>query len=370
MKIGILLEHADPGRGGLERWMLQYLRWLEAAGDSVEVASRTVVTEALGPGARWHPLPDEPDRGVVAEAAGQWIQKRGPNPIHDLGITAGSHLLHLQAGCRIACRITEVTGYSTGPRWATFASPRFWRRAWQLRSFERWQIHRHAGPIVVPSARVVRDFWHWHNVPPTRFTIVPNTTDISLFPPPAPRPQQQGVTAPLRLLFVATNPWLKGLDLLLEALRNWPPSARPFHLTIVGVARQDPWMARIRRLDLASRVTWLGRLPDTRACYASADVLVHPSRRDAGSLVLWEAWASGLPVIGSPDDGSAEHIRDGINGWRLPTSPSTQALRGCLEQVAAIPDLASMATACRSTAEAYTLQHQFSRLRALLETSS
>lgn len=369
MRIGILLEHADPGRGGLERWALQYLRWLEAAGDSVEVASRTVADGALGPGVRWHRLPDHADRRVVAQAARQWIREAAPNAVHDLGVTAGFHLLHLQAGCRIACRIAEASGYSTVQRWATFASPRFWRRAWQLRSFERWQIHQHAGPIVVPSARVVRDFERWHGLSSARFTIVPNTTDISQFAPLTPRPQPPDATDPIRLLFVATNPWLKGLDLLLDALRNWPASARPFRLTVVGVAKPDPWMARIQRLGLATRTTWLGRLSDTRTCYAGADVLVHPSRRDAGSLVLWEAWAAGLPVIGSPDDGSAEHIREGINGWRLPASGNTQGLRECLLRVAANPDLASMATACRSTAEAYTLQHQFSRLRALLETS-
>lgn len=369
MKIGILLEHADASRGGLERWALQYLHWLEAAGDSVEVASRTTAVGALGLRTRWQALPELADRRLVAEAAHRWIQDTAPDAVHDLGVAAGSHLLHLQAGCRTACRIAEATGYSTVRRWATFASPRFWRRAWQLRSFERWQIHHHSGPIVVPSARVVRDFERWHGVPPTRFTIVPNTTDITRFPQPIQGPPYSGTPDPLRLLFVATNPWLKGLDLLLDALCNWPPSTRPFHLTIVGVAPEDPWIPRIRRLGLEARITWLGRLADTRTCHASADVLVHPSRRDAGSLVLWEAWASGLPVIGSPDDGSAEHIREGVNGWRLPASWSTRDLRECLHRVAAIPNLASMSANCRATAEAYTLQHQFIRLRGLLETS-
>lgn len=75
----------------------------------------------------------------------------------------------------------------------------------------------------------------------------------------------------------------------------------------------------------------------------------------AGQLSLPELAAlvhrarSGLPVIGSPDDGSAEHIREGINGWRLPASWSTRDLRECLHRVAAIPNLASMSANCRSS---------------------
>jgi glycosyltransferase involved in cell wall biosynthesis len=279
-------------------------------------------------------------------------------------------MLHLQSGCRIACRIAEVAGYSTVRRWATFASPRFWQRARELRAFERWQIQHHAGLLVAPSRRVIRDFDRWHGLPATRFTVVPNATDLAPFPRPAPRLQQPAPTGPLRLLFVANNPWLKGLDLVIDALRNWRPEDRPFHLTIVGVENWEPWQVRIQRLGLSSHITWLGPLPDVRSCYTHADVLVHPSRRDAGSLVLWEAWAAGLPVIGSPDDGSAEHIREGINGWLLAASGSAGTLRECLQRVAADPNLGSMANACRATAEAYTLQHQFNRLRTLLELPS
>ena len=52
--------------------------------------------------------------------------------------------------------------------------------------------------------------------------------------------------------------------------------------------------------------------------FASADVFVFPSRTDTFGLVILEALASGLPVVGFDYAAAAERVRNGVNGWLAP----------------------------------------------------
>ena len=49
--------------------------------------------------------------------------------------------------------------------------------------------------------------------------------------------------------------------------------------------------------------------------YQSADVYVLPSYREGLPLTLFEAYASGLPVVASPVNGVAYEMKDGVNGF-------------------------------------------------------
>ena len=91
------------------------------------------------------------------------------------------------------------------------------------------------------------------------------------------------------------------------------------------------------------------------AAYAGADVLCAPSRYDGWGLIVAEAMAAGIPVIGTRTTGSArEMIEEGVNGWSVAT-PSPEALREKLEQAYALPaeSLRAMGEAGRSTAREY-----------------
>ena len=64
-----------------------------------------------------------------------------------------------------------------------------------------------------------------------------------------------------------------------------------------------------------------------------ADLLVHPSRYDPCSLVVLEALACGLPVVGSAQDGAAELIRAGESGFVLADPDDVAALAARLEEL-------------------------------------
>jgi glycosyltransferase involved in cell wall biosynthesis len=73
------------------------------------------------------------------------------------------------------------------------------------------------------------------------------------------------------------------------------------------------------------------------ACFAQADILAVPSNwMETGPLVVLEAFAHKLPVVGANLGGIAELVRDGVDGWLLPAT-DVDAWREKLEHLALHP---------------------------------
>ena len=64
-------------------------------------------------------------------------------------------------------------------------------------------------------------------------------------------------------------------------------------------------------------VIYVGETSKINQIYAEADFLVLPTRHDPCSLVVLEALAMGLPVITTKQNGAAEIISDGVEGFVL-----------------------------------------------------
>jgi len=58
----------------------------------------------------------------------------------------------------------------------------------------------------------------------------------------------------------------------------------------------------------------------------AADVLIHPTFYDTCSLVVLEAWASGLPVITTRFNGAGELMTPGIHGFLIENPNDDEAL--------------------------------------------
>src|SRR5207237_513109 len=80
--------------------------------------------------------------------------------------------------------------------------------------------------------------------------------------------------------------------------------------------------------------TFLGPVPRTRmpALLRWADLLVLPSICEGSALVTYEALATGVPVIGTPNAGAP--LRDGVDGLLVP-SGEVEALAAAIERFAA-----------------------------------
>lgn len=119
------------------------------------------------------------------------------------------------------------------------------------------------------------------------------------------------------ILFVGRLVEVKGVTYLIEAMRQ--VNAK---LIIVG---DGPLREKLMQqaLDLKDRVEFLGAKThkELPVIYASADIFVAPSvtakngDKEGLGLVLLEAMASGLPVIGSNSGGIPELVKNNYNGF-------------------------------------------------------
>jgi colanic acid/amylovoran biosynthesis glycosyltransferase len=140
--------------------------------------------------------------------------------------------------------------------------------------------------------------------------------------------------------FVEKKGHLDGIDAFARAVGP----DRPAVLSIVGSGPLEAsYRQRVARLGLQSAVTFHGVLqPEGVAeLLARTDVLLAPSHvaadgdRESGLLVVREAGAAGVPVIGTLHGGIPESIDDGRTGYLVPerdVEGLARRLRELLEQ--------------------------------------
>lgn len=153
---------------------------------------------------------------------------------------------------------------------------------------------------------------------------------------------------PLRIGYVGTLVWHKGVHVLLDAVRGLPPAA--FELKIFGSPDIFPEYAADLRARAAGRpVQFMGSFDRERIAdvYAQIDVLVVPSLwLENSPLVIHEAFMAGIPVVGARIGGIADLVDDGRTGLLYdPTSTAEleAALRRLIEHPERLNELAALA---------------------------
>jgi glycosyltransferase involved in cell wall biosynthesis len=164
--------------------------------------------------------------------------------------------------------------------------------------------------------------------------VVPNGIDLADVGLPAGRvaPSAQTAPHPLRMLSVGRLAVEKGLVHLLAACRLLDPDI-DYELTIAGSGVLEAQL-RAAAADLP-RIRFVGDIPrqSLGAVYRAHDVFVMPTLSEAFSLVVVEALACGLPVIGTTIDALRAQVQDGGNGLLVrPADPA--ALAAAIERLA------------------------------------
>jgi glycosyltransferase involved in cell wall biosynthesis len=150
---------------------------------------------------------------------------------------------------------------------------------------------------------------------PERIVIAPFHSTVAK--PPVPTAASRN--GKLQLLYVGQLIERKGIVPFVEALGRWGRRHpdRPVSLRLVGEGPQAADLARLPIPDNV-RLELAGSLPYARVieAYAEADVFVFPTLADVWGLVVNEAMAAGLPVLGSTYSQAVEElVEDGVSGW-------------------------------------------------------
>jgi glycosyltransferase involved in cell wall biosynthesis len=131
----------------------------------------------------------------------------------------------------------------------------------------------------------------------------------------------------------------KGLAYLIEAAARLARKNIPFEVRIAGTGSELKSLERLAQsLGLSDRVRFLGQVTDMPGFYRGLDVFVLPSLSEGLPLVVLEAMAMGKPIAATRLAGTAEAVRDGIDGFLVPPADAN-ALEDALERLAENPSL-------------------------------
>lgn len=111
----------------------------------------------------------------------------------------------------------------------------------------------------------------------------------------------------------------KGMEVLLDSLAELRRAGWDVRLRAVGPFETREYETelkqRVERLGLQAHVLWTGFTRDVNAELDQMDLFVLPSLFGEGlPMVVLEAMAAGVPVVGTQVEGVPEAIRDGVDG--------------------------------------------------------
>lgn len=202
-------------------------------------------------------------------------------------------------------------------------------------------------------------FLSWARVDPAKLRLLPNCVDGAKYTPgpkPADLAEALGLndrTVIMTLGRLSTEERYKGFDEVIEALPALAQQVPDISYLICGDGTdRDRLKAKAEALTVADRVVFTGFVPEDRKAdyYRLADAYVMPSRGEGFGIVLLEALACGIPVLGSERDGTSEALLNGELGLLVDPSNPEDVHAGVLETLKRRPGEVPAALTHYSTA--------------------
>ncbi len=173
--------------------------------------------------------------------------------------------------------------------------------------------------IIVNSRMVKRQILEHYQIPEDKIRIIYNGVDLERFNPKNRDIWRHTIRAGLSisedsivLLFVGSGFERKGLSTLIKALRF---TNKNIKVLIIGKGSYERYMELAKDLGVKDRLIPLGIQHEVEKFYAASDIFVLPTLYDPFSNASLEAMASGIPVITTKNNGMAEIIEDGREGF-------------------------------------------------------
>lgn len=353
------IAHQVHRHGGQERAAAEVLTRIARRVPVTVIASRCELPEAP---VEWRPVPPAPRPLVIgsflfARAARTAERRAGCTLTNSIGASAFDADVITAQYCHAAftARFGGLRGGS--------AVGRAWQRAAQ-QVFVQQERHaygaRRLRRVIAVSRGTARELRDFYGVPESRITVVPNGVDHAVFRPSADDAAKRalreslGVPTDAFVVLFCGGDWeRKGLRDAIDAVAGLSDTL----LCVVGRGDETAMRAHAAQRQASAQVRFVGKTTTPERWYAAADVLVHPSRYEAFSLVILEAAASGLPIIAHAINGTEELVAPRVNGFL--TAFGGEALR---EPLLALRDDASRRAGMSAAARECSLRYAWDRV--------
>lgn len=181
------------------------------------------------------------------------------------------------------------------------------------REYQEWQL---ADVIVCPS-EFVRQHTIAAGASENKCIVVPYGINLSNFIVDSPKIYSFLSENLLRVLFVGTVGFRKGVNYLIDAMRQL--EGFPIQCRIVGPIDAN---FEITLKNIPPNIKFIGSIPRSEIIreYTQADVFCLPSLCEGSATVIYEALAASLPIVTTYNSGSL--VRNGIDGFIIPIRDS------------------------------------------------
>lgn len=343
LRIALVIFHADPVRGGAERYTVDLAAALRGRGHEVTLIASSFALGEIPPGAVLLNTGRATRTGRYVRFLNQLDQHlfaHRYDAVHAMLPVRQMDVYHPHAGIAAEAIRSGHLKYD-GPvmRLLSRVANRMNRRRQRFAAVERAVLTGPRPPVVLCLSQYVkRELLVHYPVPDDRLATLFNATDLRRFDP-AVRPEARGeirrqfaIPADrVVALLIAQDFHRKGLAEAIRAVAH----VRDDRLVLLVVGKQDPSSYRqiAEKENVAQRVIFAGKTDDPHAFYQAADLFILPTRHDPCSLVVLEALAMGLPVISTAFNGACEIMEDGRHGFVLPDPGDISALAESLRKL-------------------------------------
>lgn len=373
MRIALVILHADPGRGGAERYTVDLAAALARLGHSPALISSTAGPEIPGVQAVVLPALGLSRTGRYLRwlnAVDAHLDEQAYDVVHAALPIRHCDVYHPHAGLAAeAVRQGHLkrTGWS---RLGSWMGNHLNGRRQAFAFVERRLLTGPRPPIVISlSAYVQESIIQFYPLPDHRHACLFNAVDLQRFDPStteaagiAWRKQVGCGPEDILALMIAQDFARKGLSEAIAAIAQVPDPR--LKLVVVGKPDPTPWQHQAQTLGVTERVIFAGPTTQPAACYRAADLFVLPTKHDPCSLVVLEALAMGVPVITTTHNGAAEAMTPGQHGLVLNDPDDISVLATALHMLCDDTKRNAMAAHCRTLRQSLSYDRH---VEALLE---
>jgi phosphatidylinositol alpha-mannosyltransferase len=309
LRVGIVAESYFPNLGGIQehvRHLRDFLR-----GQRVDV---TILTGR--PDAPAMPGPENAEQGVIRVGHARTFRTGGTFTQATLGPVAAFNfhralrqgqfdLLNIHGPCDFGLAFWGLLLFR-GPKVLTLHScfpDARWRQ--RIAVYYRW-VFRRAAAVVAVSEATAQSMGRYARFEPT---IIPNGVDVAYWRArPSPKYLHPGTR---NLVYLGRLEKRNGPDVAIDAFREIAHVVPDVRLIMAGDGPMRHELEARVPPRLRGRVEFLGAIYEQRPeLFASSSVFLLPARAVGFSILVLEAFASGLPVVALPSlgiDRAGEH---------------------------------------------------------------
>ena len=226
-----------------------------------------------------------------------------------------------------------------------YVSPAFQTPLGIINKLQQIEVLRSAPDCVIAPSNAIAEALMKNGVPISKIKVIPHGIEAL-----EKKPLESGLpNRPLRLGYVGRISYIKGLHVLIDALKLLPNDAH-YELHIYGDAASKSEKKYRNMLKEKSKnipVIWHGKVDYDKIdqTYASFDVMILPSIcLEVFGLTVLESLSSGRPVITTRCGGPEDLIKDGIDGIFVEpnnTQDLSKVLKRCIDKPEYIQKLAA-----------------------------